>query len=119
MAFQLSDDIMDLTADEATLGKEPGVDLKEGIYTLPVLYALDAAGGELRGLLADGPLDGDRLRRALDLVRSDGALDRAREAVTEQVGLAVAEAEQLADGPARDALLALARFLATRCGAAA
>jgi len=119
MAFQLSDDIMDLTADEATLGKEPGVDLKEGIFTLPVLYALDAAGGELRGLLAAGPLDGDRLRRALDLVRSDGALDRAREAVTGQVGLAVAEAEQLAGGPARDALLALARFLATRCGAAA
>lgn len=119
MAFQLSDDIMDLTADEATLGKEPGVDLREGIYTLPVLYALGASGGELRGLLADGPLDGDRLGRALDLIRSDGALARAREAVTRQVALAVAEAEQLAAGAPRDALLQLARFLATRCGAAA
>jgi len=117
MAFQLSDDIMDLTADEATLGKEPGVDLKEGVYTLPVIYALQDGGGELRGILDAGPPDGERLRRALDLVRSDGALGRAREAVAAEVERAVGEAERLAGGPAREALVHLARYLAERCGA--
>ena len=40
MAFQLSDDIMDMTASQVELGKEPGTDLREGVYTLPVLHAL-------------------------------------------------------------------------------
>jgi heptaprenyl diphosphate synthase len=117
MAFQLSDDIMDLTADEATLGKEPGVDLREGVYTLAVIYALEDGNGELRTLLSTGPPQGSRLSRALDLVRRDGALLPAREAVTREVRIAVAEAEALPTGAPRDALLHLATFLATRCGA--
>ena len=40
MAFQLSDDIMDVISTEAELKKEPGQDLREGVYTLPILYAL-------------------------------------------------------------------------------
>ena len=121
LAFQLSDDIMDVTADEQTLGKEPGVDLKEGVYTLPVIYALQDAArrDELRALLEPGPPQGDRLRGALEIVRSDGVLDRAREAVTREVRAAAAEADRLPEGRAREALLHLAGFIATRCGAAA
>jgi heptaprenyl diphosphate synthase len=120
LAFQLSDDIMDLTEDQGTLGKEPGVDLKEGVYTLPVIYALQGSRRqeELRAILEPGPPEGDRLVGALDIVRSDGSLDRAREAVTAQVRGAVAEVEGLPEGTAREAFLHLARFLATRCGAA-
>ncbi len=121
MAFQLSDDIMDVTADEETLGKEPGVDLREGVYTLPVIYALEDGErrGELRSLLAEGPPEGGRLARALDMVRTDGALVRAREAVAREVRRAVAEAGGLPPGTPRDALTHIARFLATRCGAGA
>ena len=67
MAFQLSDDIMDITASQLELGKEPGVDMKEGVYTLPVLHSL-AQGedrAELARLLGQGALDGERLDRAL------------------------------------------------------
>src|SRR5438093_2744181 len=38
LGFQLSDDIMDVISTERELGKEPGVDMKEGVYTLPVLH---------------------------------------------------------------------------------
>jgi geranylgeranyl pyrophosphate synthase len=119
MAFQLSDDIMDVVADRSTLGKEPGVDLKEGVYTLPVIYALQdsARRGELRGLLKQGPPDEERLRGALSIIRDDGALDRAREAVTEEARRALVEADTLPPSPARDALIHLVRFLAARCGA--
>jgi heptaprenyl diphosphate synthase len=119
VAFQLSDDIMDLTADRSVLGKEPGADLREGIYTLPVIYALreSARRRELRTLLAGGPPRGERLAGVLDIVRSDGSLDRARAAVSREVTGAVAEAERLPSGAARDALTHLARFIAARCGA--
>jgi heptaprenyl diphosphate synthase len=53
MIFQLRDDVLDVIASEAELGKPAGQDLAEGIYTLPVLVALDEeeAGAELRTLL--------------------------------------------------------------------
>jgi heptaprenyl diphosphate synthase len=119
LAFQLSDDVMDLTASEAELGKEPGQDLREGVYTLPVLHAVHEGPEreELRRLLAKGAPDGDRLDRALEIVRAGGSIEHARGAVGQEVRRAVGLANQLPDGVARHALIQLARFLATRCGA--
>jgi heptaprenyl diphosphate synthase len=118
MAFQLSDDIMDVISTEAELRKEPGQDMREGVYTLPVLYALqDEEKGELAELLADGPLEDERLSRALDIVRADGSLGRARDAVTLHVRRARTLAGGLDPGRARDALVQLAEYLAARCGA--
>jgi heptaprenyl diphosphate synthase len=119
MAFQLSDDIMDVSASEQELGKEPGVDMKEGVYTFPVLEALSEVehGGELAAILRQGPPEGERLERALRIVRSPGSLEPARAAVAAEVDRAHQLGLRLPDGPARAALLALAEFLAARCGA--
>ena len=121
LGFQLSDDIMDVIATEEVLGKPPGQDLRQGVYTLPVLYALQDGerGRELAGLLVEGPPEGERLDQALELVGSDGNLDRAREAVTREVRRSQELAEGLPDGSAKDALLHLAEYLAARCGAEA
>lgn len=118
-AFQLSDDIMDLTSTVEELGKEPGVDLKEGVYTLPVLDALtrDGSREELLPLLADGPPEGERLSRALEVVRGSGSLDRSRGVVNGCVDRALALLDRLPDSPATPALRQLSTFLATRCGA--
>jgi heptaprenyl diphosphate synthase len=120
LAFQLSDDIMDLTEDRETLGKEPGIDLREGVYTLPVIHALREGSrrDQLRALLEPGPPDASRLAGALEIVRFDGAIDHARLAVAREVGAAVAEARALPPGTAQEAMVHLARFLAARCGAA-
>ncbi|MGH2637366.1 MAG: polyprenyl synthetase family protein [Actinomycetota bacterium] len=119
LAFQLSDDIMDLTATEQELQKEPGQDLKEGVYTFPVLHALahDERSGELDRLLRPGPPEGDRLRRALDIVQGSRGLGAAREAVVAEVDRAQSLAARLPEGPSRTALVQLAEFLAARCGA--
>ena len=119
MAFQLSDDIMDVTASQLELGKEPGVDMKEGVYTLPVLHALTEGADrkELARLLAHGAPDGEMLDRALEIVRASGSIDHARQAVTTEVARAVGLARSLPEGPARHALVQLAKFLAVRCGA--
>jgi len=119
MGFQLSDDIMDVISSESTLGKEPGVDMKEGVYTLPVLYALTQGPDreELQELLAPGPPDGERHARALEIARGEDALAHARAAVTREVRRAIGLAERLPEGSPRDALVHLAQFVAERCGA--
>ena len=118
-AFQLSDDIMDLTVSSEVLGKEPGVDMKEGVYTLPVLDALTIGedADELSKLLSAGPPEGDRLARALEIVRNEGSLSRSRKVVAGSVDHAVELLGQLPQGPAASALVQLSEFLATRCGA--
>jgi heptaprenyl diphosphate synthase len=110
---------MDITSTQGELGKEPGTDLREGVYTLPVLHALHRGPDrrELRDLLAEGAPDGERLVRALQIVRGEGSISHARRAVGAEVRRAVGLAKQLPDGAARDALVQLTRFLAIRCGA--
>tara|TARA_B100001123_G_scaffold326275_1_gene366935 strand:+ start:3759 stop:4763 length:1005 start_codon:yes stop_codon:yes gene_type:complete len=74
MAFQVVDDVLDLTATDGQLGKPAGNDLCEGVYTLPVIRTLAGpAGEELRHLLG-GPIDEDARDRALAIVRADPSL---------------------------------------------
>jgi len=78
MVFQIRDDLLDLIAIDGQLGKPSGQDLSEGIYTLPVLVALDDAsvGDELRALLG-GPLDEPEREKARALVVSTRGVDLA------------------------------------------
>jgi heptaprenyl diphosphate synthase len=119
MGFQLSDDIMDVISTEEELRKQPGQDMREGVYTLPVLFALQNGHGaeELSALLSEGAPSGERLQRALEIVRQDGSLAHARAAVSREVRRAKGLAEQFEPGRAQDALLNLAEFIAVRCGA--
>jgi heptaprenyl diphosphate synthase len=76
IAFQIYDDVLDLTATEAELGKPVGHDLVEGVYTLPVIRTLAAGGApadELRDLLGR-PIAGAELEKALAVVRSSGGV---------------------------------------------
>jgi heptaprenyl diphosphate synthase len=110
---------MDLTSTQLELGKEPGTDIREGVFTLPVLHAMHAGpmGEELQRILSHGAPDGEFLDRALEIVRTGGSIDHAREAVSAEVRRAVELAERLPEGAARTALVQLSRFLAVRCGA--
>jgi heptaprenyl diphosphate synthase len=106
MAFQIYDDILDLTASEAELGKPAGHDLVEGVYTLPVIRTLAAGGSaaaELEDLLVQ-PLAGAELDKALAIVRSGRAVPSAVATAREYAERARLVAASL---PATDAAAAL------------
>lgn len=79
MVFQIVDDVLDLTATDAQLGKPAGHDMEEGVYTLPVLHTLaeeSTASKELRSILGK-PLSADERGKVLDIVRSNGGINSA------------------------------------------
>ncbi|MFC0507570.1 polyprenyl synthetase family protein [Micromonospora costi] len=120
VAFQLSDDLLDIASESAQSGKTPGTDLREGVPTLPVLYAQagddsDAASVRLREILAAGALTDDDLHaEALGLLRESPALKRARETVRSYAEEARAQLAPLPENPARRALESLCDYIADR-----
>jgi heptaprenyl diphosphate synthase len=106
MIFQIVDDVLDITATDAQLGKPAGHDLEEGVYTLPVLRTIkrgDASAEELTALLGR-PLEGAERERALGIVRAGGGIESAV-AVAEEFALsAEGLCAKLPDSPATEAL---------------
>jgi heptaprenyl diphosphate synthase len=120
IAFQLSDDLLDIASESAESGKTPGTDLREGVRTLPVLYALaddatDAGSLRLREILSSGPITDDALlAEALELLRESAGLKHARETVRGYAERSRAHLTALPVGPARRALESLADVVADR-----
>jgi heptaprenyl diphosphate synthase len=119
VAFQLSDDLLDVASEAEASGKTPGTDLRAGVRTLPVLLALRSADPQrarLRELL-NGDLSLDQAHaEALDALRRDVAMGEARSILDEWAGDARRALEPLADIPARAALAAMCDALVTRTG---
>ncbi len=118
MAFQLSDDILDVMSEETESGKTPGTDLREGVRTLPVLYAVeDDPAGELAALLdTDDVLTDHQIARALQLLRASPAIERARARASEYADDAIGCLALFPQGPAKRALTHLARYTVVRTG---
>jgi heptaprenyl diphosphate synthase len=117
VAFQLSDDILDIASESAESGKTPGTDLREGVPTLPVLIArksADPADARLLELL-DGDLTDDaRHAEALSLLRAHPAMAAARDYVATEAAEAKRLLAALPEGPVRTALEAFADVVADR-----
>jgi heptaprenyl diphosphate synthase len=119
VAFQISDDILDLTSDAGQSGKTPGTDLREGIATLAALVELsgvDPAQARLRELLA-GPLpDAHEHAEAMAALRASSGLQEARRELARHAEAARASLRAVPDVPARAALDALCDFVTVRTG---
>jgi heptaprenyl diphosphate synthase len=120
VAFQLSDDILDVASESAQSGKTPGTDLREGVRTLPVLHALRSAGpGDARlvELLSSSDLTDPALHaEALALLRAHPAMQMARADLRRWSDAARDEILALPDVPARAAFEALCEFVTERTG---
>jgi heptaprenyl diphosphate synthase len=117
VAFQLSDDILDIASDSGESGKTPGTDLREGVPTLPVLIArrsTDPADQRLLELLDSDLEDDARHAEALDLLRRHPAMAEARAHVVSLAGEAKQLLKVLPEGAVRTALETFADVVATR-----
>lgn len=116
LAFQIADDVLDYTADEAALGKHAGDDLAEGKATLPVIHALqhcdDATRQKLMTIIREGDLNG--LPMMLDAIHTHGSIDYARQRAQHFVAQAQKHLAHLPANPCRDALHALATYALNR-----
>ena len=121
VAFQLADDVNDLSSDGATTGKTPGTDLREGVPTLPVLLARryaathgDAVSRHLIDLLDGDLTDDDALAEAVSALRDHPATEQARAEAERWGREAAAVLEPLPPGPAKAALQAFAHAVVDR-----
>jgi heptaprenyl diphosphate synthase len=116
-AFQLSDDLLDITSDVAEFGKTPGTDLREGVATLPVLYArqsIDPSDARLLELLAGDLTDDARHAEALGLLRKHPAVEAAHIELEHWAAQAREALAPLPDVPAKAALESLCDFVISR-----
>ena len=108
MLFQIVDDVLDITATDAELGKPAGHDMEEGVYTLPVLRALaadDEISNDLRTMLGR-PLTVDERDQALVLARASAGPTQAIDVAAEYVRVAEGLCDVMAPCAATDALRA-------------
>jgi heptaprenyl diphosphate synthase len=121
-AFQMSDDIIDIASPSVESGKTPGTDLREGVPTLPMLYALadadrtDPRGARLHDLLSRPLTEDDEVAEALAMLRESNALPKARKTVAEYADRAREVLRALPEGPAREALRLMTDYLVDRTG---
>jgi heptaprenyl diphosphate synthase len=116
-AFQISDDVIDISSASEDSGKTPGTDLREGVRTLPMLFAMQGTGADaerLRVLLARPITDDAEVDEALVLLRRGDGIERARDVLAAQAKEAQRELDQLPACPAGDALRTLTTYMVDR-----
>lgn len=115
-AFQLIDDVLDLSGNALEIGKNLGDDLSEGKPTLPLLYAMrhgtSSEASTIKHAIENGGLDD--LASVLSAVERTGALEHVRKIASKEVKLAREAIAHIADSPYKQAMLTLADFAVSR-----
>ena len=117
VAFQLSDDVLDIASDSDQSGKTPGTDLREGVPTLPTLYALastDPESARLRELLSAPITDDELVDEVIAALRVHPAINQARDTVVRYAEEARELLLPLPENSAKDTLLALCDVVSSR-----
>ena len=120
LVFQMTDDVLDLIADEVFLGKPAGSDIGEGVYTLPVLYAADGPdGAEIRELVAGGPpTDRAVIDRVIELTVAGGYVETVIDEAMEHMQVAEEASDRIPESALTPVLRNLDSYLLDRVAAA-
>lgn len=115
-AFQIVDDVLDYTSDEASLGKHLGDDLAEGKPTLPLIFAMErgtkAQAARVRSAIESGGRED--FQAILEIIHATGALEESRLSARAEAQLASAALESLPSSIFKNSLLELCSFAIER-----
>ena len=115
-AFQLIDDVLDLSGDASQIGKNLGDDLSEGKPTLPLLIAMQRGSATeaatIRKAIQQGGLE--ELPAVLAAVKATDALNHVKKLAENEAKLGVAAIAHLPDSTNKQALIELAEFAVKR-----
>ncbi|MFP4032682.1 MAG: polyprenyl synthetase family protein [Desulfococcaceae bacterium] len=118
LAFQMADDLLDYTADEAVLGKAPGADLREGKMTLPVIRTLSVAAPEDRERLTTAIRSPEFSEAAFaelrKLLERCGGVSYTREQAREHVAAAKARISGFPESDTRSVMMDIADYALDR-----
>ena len=116
MAFQIVDDVLDLTAKPSEFGKPIGGDLRQGIMTLPMILALKFSTNPspLKSLLRKIDKTDEEVSETIELIKTAGAIDQSMNLVDLYVLKAKKHLQDLPPVPTRKALEELAEFIRVR-----
>lgn len=120
MVFQIADDALDLVADEETIGKPAGSDIREGTFTGPVLRAVSGPDGDrIRALLgSERPYSDETVDEVIELVRAGGHVEAALETARTRLEIAESALETLPESKPRAILETLGGYLLQRVDSA-
>jgi octaprenyl-diphosphate synthase len=115
-AFQVIDDVLDYTGDAEVMGKSLGDDLREGKTTLPLIAAMQRGTPSQKDIIKTAIETGGvaMLDQVVEIVKTTGALEIARQAAHQEAQRAIAAAKQLPPGPHTDCLIQLSAQLLER-----
>ena len=116
MAFQVTDDILDFVADETVLGKPVGSDIRQGVITLPAIYALrfHPRREELAGFMSSSELSHRYADEIIDIILDSNGIDYSTEVSCKFVKQAQNQLQILPNVPVRDCLFEIAAFITGR-----
>jgi len=116
VAFQVADDLLDISSNETASGKTPGTDLKEGIPTLVTLYVIAANNPADKDLISklNGPISESDLQEVITQLRSHKALSDVKEYLANVANEANDLLKDLPEGAAKEALKNLTFALVNR-----
>jgi len=116
MAFQIVDDVLDFTGEQATVGKPVASDLRQGLITLPALYYLESNHGDpvIQALIQGQRVSDAQMESLVESIRKSGAIQQAMDEAGHYIDCAL---ETLLDQPEcveRQALEDLANYITLR-----
>ena len=116
MAFQITDDLLDIEQTEAKIGKPAGNDIRQGIVTLPVIRALKESrdSDELEAIVTDSGMTEEMVTRAIEIVKASGGVEFAKEKADEYLERAREALPESMPEDIREAFLLVADFIGER-----
>ncbi len=118
LAFQIYDDILDLTADEKKLGKPVGSDIESGKKSLIIIHALETLPEEkrevLKNILQKKSNTPEEIKEAINLLKKSGSIEYAKNKAIDLIDSAKKDLEKLPESESKNTLFEIADFFTQR-----